>query len=252
MSSSEKSIGLVTGAAQGIGWGIAQALACDLDAIILVDVKEQVEERARALCEQGATAYARVCDVSDPAAVDELRDWTSSEAGDVNVLINNAALPGLRNGAKVAVSETTLDEWHACVGVNLTGPFLLCRAFAPAMVAQGWGRIVNISSAAGRTFVPLASTIYSASKAGLGALTWGLASELGPSGITVNAVAPGRIDTPTAGEVIRTDKGFDHIPRRRAGIPADIAGAVRYLISKEADFVTGTTIDVHGGQYMGS
>ncbi|VXC85027.1 SDR family NAD(P)-dependent oxidoreductase [Sphingomonas sp. AX6] len=245
-------IALVTGAAQGIGWGIAQALAGDVTAIILADIqRDLLAERADALRATGTKVHFRCLDIGDPHEVDDLLGWSRREAGVVDILVNNAAISGLRDGAKVPLHETTQVEWERCVAINLSGPFYMARAFAPGMIDQGWGRIVNISSAAGRTFVPLASGAYSATKAGVAALTWGMASDLGPHGITVNAVAPGRIETPTGAAVKRSSEYLDRIPRRRSGVPDDIAGAVRYLVSDAADYVTGTTIDVHGGLYMG-
>jgi 3-oxoacyl-[acyl-carrier protein] reductase len=247
-------IAMVTGAGQGIGSAVAEALAGQVASIVLADVQlDAAEERAAELAGRyGIKAVARRVDVSDEASVADLFAWASRDIGSIDVLVNNAGVAGLRDGQRVTISESTTLEWSSCIDVNLTGVFLMCRAAAPAMMAKGYGRIINMASAAGRTFVPLATGAYAASKAGVVALTWTLAEELGPFGITVNAVAPGRVDTPMGRSIKRSAEYLDKIPLRRAALPEDIAEVVAFLASDKASYVTGSTVDVHGGLYMGS
>jgi len=244
-------IALVTGAAQGIGLAVARRLALDGTTVLLCDVQvDAAEARADELRIQGFDARAHELDTSDEAAVQQLAEWVHRDVGTVEILVNNAGISGLVDGAAPLTYCSSLEQWNRVLGVNLTGVFLMCRAFAPGMIALGRGRIINIASAAGRTFVPYAPAAYSASKAALVPLTWKLADELGPHSITVNCIAPGRIDTPMGATVIRKDDNLPRIPLRRAGTPDEIAGAVAHLASDEASYTTGTVIDVHGGLYM--
>jgi 3-oxoacyl-[acyl-carrier protein] reductase len=132
-----------------------------------------------------------------------------------------------------------MEDWNRSIGVNLTGVFLMCRAFAVGMIEQGHGRIVNIASAAGRTYIPLAAGSYTATKAGVLGLTWKLADELGPHGITVNSINPGRVDTPMRGTLKGVAEYLDRIPLRRAAAPEEIASIVGFLVSEDASYVTG-------------
>jgi 3-oxoacyl-[acyl-carrier protein] reductase len=170
---------------------------------------------------------------------DVLERW-----GAIDILVNNAGIYEV-----LPVEEITEEQWDRLLAVNLKGAFLCCQAVIPAMKSQGRGRIINIASSAGKTGGLLAGAHYSVSKAGLMCLAKQLARELGPHGITVNAVAPGRIDTPMIR--IATDEQNEafrlQTPLRRLGTPEDVANAVLFLASAEASFVTGEVMDVNGG-----
>ena len=148
--------------------------------------------------------------------------------------------------------EVTLDSWQRTYDVNVTSVLLTCQAFVPAMRDAGWGRVVNISSLAGRTKSVVAGPTYSATKAALIGFTRTVAAELASSGVTVNAIAPGRIDTPMA-QLAGPETNAIYvaqIPAGRMGRPDEVAAAVAYLASDAAGFVTGVTLDVNGGFFM--
>lgn len=236
---------LVTGAGIGIGRDIAFSLAragADLALTSfthdLVDVVEQVRGYGR------RAEFTRL-DVTEPAIVESVMDGFAEALGGIDILVNNAG--GLVE--RVAVPEMKVEHWNHVVELNLSSAFYCIRAVLPHM-SRG-GRIINISSLAGRDGGGQGSVAYAAAKAGMNGLTAGLAKELGPQGITVNSVAPGFIaqtpfhDTFTAPD--RQQATISQIPLGRAGTPADVASLVSYLASDEAGFVTGAVIDVNGG-----
>jgi 3-oxoacyl-[acyl-carrier protein] reductase len=246
-------VALVTGAARGIGLGIAERLARDGAHVVIADVLPEAGEGAAELARQGLSAQAMVGDVSDEAWTRDVAARLAAEHGGVDMLVNNAGISPKRDGRKVLVRDMALAEWNAVMAVNLTGAFLLCRECVPGMQERGWGRVVNISSQAGRTRTDIAGAAYAASKAGLIGFSRVLASEVGTSGVTVNCIAPGRIESPmqaVAGEAATRDY-VSRIPVGRIGTAADIAATVAFLASEEAGFITGATIDVNGGFFMG-
>jgi 3-oxoacyl-[acyl-carrier protein] reductase len=247
----EKKVGLVTGGARGIGRAIAEALAPELDALVIADIDgAAAADCAAAIRAHGHRVLAVEVDVASEISVADLAEKCRSEVGVVNTLVNNAGVAGLRDGRKPTCEEHTLSEWGRSIAVNLTSIFLMIRAFSPGMRSQCRGRIINIASAAGRVHIPFAPGPYSAAKAGVIALTRTLADELGPFGITVNAIAPGRIDTAMGSSLKRDSEYLEKIPLRRAGDPQDVAEAVRFLASEAASYITGATLDVGGGLYM--
>ena len=169
------------------------------------------------------------------------------------VLVNNAGISPKRDGQKIPGDEVPLDEWTSVLSVNLTGPFLGIQALVPHMKNTGFGRIVNMSSLAGRDGGRLGGVHYAATKTGLLGLTRSFARELAPYGITVNAIAPGRIDAGMAAGVSdEVNRNYlSRIPVGRLGHASDVAQAVQYLAAAENGFVTGVTVDVNGGSYMG-
>jgi 3-oxoacyl-[acyl-carrier protein] reductase len=173
------------------------------------------------------------------------------EFGRLDIVVNNAGIIDLVDGKPAPVEHLPLDVWWRTLAVNLTGPFLVCRASIPLLKRSASGRIVNIASRAARM---LAGTpAYSASKSGLVALSRVLAGELGPHGITVNCVAPSRVSTPLTATISSPEtiaRKLAETPLRRLAEPADIAGAVAYLVSDDARFVTGAILDVNGGSFM--
>jgi 3-oxoacyl-[acyl-carrier protein] reductase len=242
-------VALVTGAAQGIGLGIARRLVEDGATVVLADRNPETLQAATA--ELGGQLgreriQARVLDVTDGAEVTQTVAGIARDLGPVEVLVNNAGI--IRDGW---VDGMTDEAWDAVIAVNLTGAFHCCRAVVPTMKERQYGRIVNIASRAWMGNPGQAN--YSASKAGLVGLTRALALELVKFGITVNAIAPGMIDTPMARslkpEVLKRLVAAQ--PGGRMGTIAEVASVVTYLASEEASFVTGQVVNVCGGKSLG-
>jgi len=239
---------IVTGAGRGgrgIGAGIAVALArAGADVIITARSNpadaEAVAEAVRALGREG---IAVTCDVSDSASVDALFERAQEVWGRVDILVNNAGIT--RDGLLLRMSE---EAWDSVLDANLKGTFLCTRAAAKRMVKQRAGRIINITSVMGQVGNP-GQANYSASKAGIIGFTRTVAKELGSRGITVNAVAPGFIETQMtdAIEGERREGVLKEIPLARLGTPEDIGATVAFLASDAASYITGQTITVDGG-----
>ncbi|MBV7484875.1 SDR family NAD(P)-dependent oxidoreductase [Bordetella sp. BOR01] len=249
-------VALVTGASAGLGLDIARRLARDGCHVVLTatrrDAIEQVAESLRA--EGAGSVEGMELDVLREDSVARLFSEIDNRHGRLDILVNNAGIAPRVNGSKSRVEETTLADWNRTLAVNLTGTFLVTRAALPLLKRSRSGRIVNISSRGGRTRSKLSSAHYAASKAGLLGFARILADEVGPLGITVNTVAPSRISTPMAHTVANPaaiDAQFiAETPLGRLGVPADVSAAVAFLTSSDASFLTGTVIDVAGGQFM--
>jgi 3-oxoacyl-[acyl-carrier protein] reductase len=248
MSAPAERVALVTGAARGIGAACAAKLAALGHPVVLADVIEEVEATAARL----PNARAIRLDVADPAAVaalpQALGDWWDR----LGILVNNAGISPKVDGRARKIRDMPLEEWNRVLAVNLTGAFLVSQACLPPMRARRWGRIVMMTSQAARAKSQIAGAHYAASKTGLMAFARSLAVEAGPDGITVNSVAPGRIDTPmargAAGGV--NDAFLAQIPLGRMGTPEDVADVVAFLASDAAGYMTGATLDVGGGSFM--
>lgn len=241
---------IVTGAARGIGFGIARRLAGDGYAVGLVDVDEDgCREAVGQLARWGFSVAWTVADVSDERAVEAGVTELSRKIGPPTTLVNNAGF-----ARDVELGSMSADDWDSVQNVHLRGSFLMCRKALPFMRAAGWGRIVNISSISSSGHADRAN--YCAAKAGLEGFTRALAVELGPLGVTVNSVAPGLVVTSiTAATAARRGLSIEEhlndaasrIPVGRAGQPEDIAHAVAFFASDGASFVTGQNLTVSGG-----
>ncbi len=249
-------IALVTGASKGLGEDIARRLARDGMTVIVTATRLATSKRVvAAMHDDGLIATVAVeLDVNSEASVQALFADIEARFGRLDVLVNNAGIAPRVNGKKALVEDTPLDIWNSAIATNLTGTFLVTRAAIPLMKRNRWGRIINMSSRAGRTRSNLAAAYYAASKAGVLGFARILADEVGPFGITVNSVAPTRIATPMALTVAdpgKIDAEFiAETPMGRIGLPADVSATVAFLASDEASFISGAIIDVTGGQFM--
>lgn len=241
---------IVTGAAQGIGRGIARRLGEEGANVVLADVNEaKAEATAEAFRATGITCLVVGCDVTDPEETAALAEAAVEAYGSVEVLVNNAGV-----STRGSFTELDHDEWHRVLEVNLTGVFNCSIAVVPVMVESGYGRVVNISSMAGRNISYHAAANYTASKWGVIGLTKHMAWDLGPHGITVNAVCPGSTITPLIeSQTSEADRAAttEKIPARRWAQPDDHAAGVLYLVSEAGSYVTGTAIEIDGGKQLG-
>jgi 2-hydroxycyclohexanecarboxyl-CoA dehydrogenase len=241
-------VAVVTGAGSGIGRAIAIRLARDNALIAVLDLNgEGAAETAKSITDAGGKALALTVDCANQAAITEAAAKIRDEFGPITILVNNAGIATF-----VPYMEITEEQWDRMIAINLKGPHLFCREVIPDMLAAGWGRIINITSSSVQSG-SFAQAHYVASKGGLLGLTKALALEYAPTGITVNMVPPGFIDTPLLrGAPVDAEAFAKTLPMRRIGQPEDIAGACAYLASEEASYVTGQTISTNGGRYMGS
>ncbi|NDZ18860.1 SDR family NAD(P)-dependent oxidoreductase [Variovorax sp. WS11] len=246
-------VATVTGGASGIGSGISQTLACDGFRIPMVSRSDEVFARAAELERQGHLAVGMQADLSAIASIQGLTTRVLNEIGRCDVLGNNAGTHIRKpDGQRIRFEEMTMQEWNFSLALHMTAPMLLCLAFLPGMKERGWGRIVNISSRAARTFTIQSSLPYAASKAGSIGPTRAIAGEFAPFGITCNSVAPGRICTSL------TDIDTDSLKQASlVGIPAepdrrpDGGRSGRQLPGfRPGRFVTGTTLDINGGAFI--
>ncbi len=237
---------LVTGSGRGIGAAIVCAAAARGAAVVINYLHSEKEARflLSQLQTQKVTSIAVRADISREEEVIQMFETIEKELGEVDLLVNNAGI-----SVRSLVQDTRTEQWEKVIGTNLKGTFLSCRQAVPAMVRKKFGRIVNIASTQGVTGASCES-VYAASKGGIIALSKSLGAELGPSGITVNAISPG----PVASDMLYTDLNAeevsmltDQIPLGRIAQPKDIAQACIFLLSSSADYINGQVINVDGG-----
>jgi 2-hydroxycyclohexanecarboxyl-CoA dehydrogenase len=242
----QESVAIVTGAGKGIGRAIATRLAQDGIAVAVWDRNDDAAgETADAINGAGGRAVTCIGDSSGRQSIDDLASRTRSLLGPVTILVNNAGRDVFSEFE--AISEDELDRM---LSANVKGPFFCAQAVIGDMLAAGWGRIINISSSSAQAGAPRISH-YAASKAAIVGLTKALAIEYARRGITINSISPSMIDTPMLRRV-----PFDFMavanrnPIKRVGRPEEIAAACAYLVSEDAGYVTGQTLNVNGGMYL--
>ena len=248
MSTLQGKIALVTGASQGIGRACALELARAGATVALAARNvEKLDAVAAEIVSEGGTAKAYALDVSSEESIKAAAKAVLADHGAVHILVNNAGIT--KDGLALRMRLADFDD---VLRTNLTGAFLLTQAVISSMMKARWGRVINITSVVGETGAA-GQANYAASKAGLIGLTKSLAREFASRGITVNAVAPGFIQTAMTHSLTEDQKTgiLTQIPLARYGTDADIAAAVAYLASDAAGYITGHTLDVNGGLYMG-
>ena len=245
----EGKVAIVTGAGRGMGRAVALRFAAGGASVAVNDLRlEDAQRVADELQSSGAKSLAVEGDVTDNGDVQRVVNSTIDAFGSVHILINNAGV--LRPTPVIEIEE---DEWDFVVGVNLKGTYLCSRAVLPAMRDQGWGRIVNFSSTAGKNVSTVGGAHYTAAKAGILGFTRHLAKEEAGHGITVNSVCPGLIDTEMVRDTVsdaRADAYAASFPIQRLGQPEEVAELVAFLASDRASYITGASLDINGGDLM--
>ncbi len=236
---------VVTGAARGIGYAIAERLLASGAAVALWDVDETAARKAALELSRGGETHAMALDVTQDDAVRSAAAATEKRMGRIDILVNNAGIAG-SNSTSWSYDPS---EWRRIVEIDLVGVFLCARAVLPSMLARGYGRIVNIASVAGKEGNPNASA-YSAAKAGVIALTKSLGKELAKSGVIVNCVTPAAVETEIFAQMSKEHIGYmlSKIPMGRFGKVEEVAALVAWLASKDCSFSTGATFDISGGR----
>jgi len=243
-------VAVVTGAGQGIGRGIARRLAEEGAKVAVADINpDTAASTAAEITGAGGVACAITLDVTSLQDANAAAQAVERQLGPIDILVNNAGWDKVQH-----FLETDEELWDRLIDINFKGVLICVKAFAPRLLARPGSKIVSIASDAGRAG-GVNDAVYSGCKGGVIAFTKTLARELARYQITVNAVAPGFIDTPLSQGISGSIPGYGDrlmrtVPLRRKGLPEDIAGAVAYLVSKDADYVTGQIISVNGGMTM--
>ena len=241
-------VAIVTGGARGIGKAIALTFLREGAKVAIIDFdKERLEILKKEIEKTKGETIAISCDISKSSDVKEMVSQVQKSFGRIDILVNNAGI--IRRGTIETVTE---EDWDRVIEVNLKGTFNCCKAVAGVMKQQGYGKIVNVSSIAGKMGDITSAPGYGPSKAGVDALTKTLARQLAPYGINVNAVSPHAIETEMSAQWSeeRRKEIIASIPLGRLGKPEDVANAVLFLASDEASFITGEILDVNGGALM--
>jgi len=246
---SDRPVALVTGGARGMGFSCASTLAPDCAGVAIIDIDAPAIEQASSKLGDLATPHAAfTADVTNADQVKDVVGKVTRSLGPPTILINAAGI--LRPTRFLDIEES---EWDAVVNVSLKGSFLCAKACLPAMIDRGWGRIINFSSTAGKNVSTLGGAHYTAAKAGLLGLTRALATEVAASGICVNAVCPGLIDTEMSWAYCAPERLEEFVaatPISRLGDPMEVADLVAFLCSERASYITGAALDINGGQLM--
>ncbi|MDP9055463.1 MAG: 3-oxoacyl-[acyl-carrier-protein] reductase [Acidobacteriota bacterium] len=240
-------IAFVTGASRGIGRACALAISKAGARVVLAARQlDKLEDAAAEIRAGGGEAHVVAIDLASPESIKEAFAKASKDFGRIDILVNNAGLT--RDGLALRMKR---DDWDAVIQTNLSGSFFCIQQVMPGMVRERWGRIVNIASVVGQSG-NAGQANYVASKAGLIGLTKSLAQELASRNITVNAVAPGFVETDMTSSLSDELKAkiTEAVPLKRIGKPEEIAAAVKFLVSDEAAYITGHVLDVNGGMFM--
>ena len=241
-------VAIITGAARGIGKAIVLAFLREGAKVAIIDLdKERLEILKKEINKENKEAMTIFCDITKSSEVNGMVDQVRKRFGRIDILVNNAGI--IRRGTIDTVTE---EEWDRVIEVNLKGTFNCCKAVVETMKQQGYGKIINVSSIAGKMGDITSAPGYGPSKAGIDALTKTLARQLAPFGINVNAVSPHAIETEMSAQWSeeRRKEIIASIPLGRLGKPEDVAEAVLFLASDEASFITGEILDVNGGALM--
>src|SRR5262245_20398813 len=243
-------VAIVTGGSRGIGRAIVTALAAEGARVALVyrGSKEAADATVQAVSQAGGTAVAYQVDVTDPGAVQQCAEAVEKQWGPVNIRVNNAGV--IHDDLFVRLEP---EQWNKVLATNLGGTYNFCRAVAYGMMKQRRGRIINVSSVAAE-HVNMGQTNYAASKGAINAFTRALAVELASRNVTVNAIAPGFIETDMS-EAVRNKAGDmikKFIPMKRIGKPEDVARVAVFLASEDAGYITGQVLTVDGGLSLGA
>lgn len=248
-------VALITAVANGIGRATANIMAAEGAIVVGVDNHpERLDSAMKALTDAGGRAHGRLCDALDPAQVDAVVADVRKEFGRIDILVNAVGGSTIIAKPNALVEEHSLDDWQKIINFNLNGTFNFLHAVVPVMKAQKSGKIINLASIAGRGMSVASGSAYAAAKGGIIALTRKLSFELGPHNVNINAIAPSLTLTeritphwnqrpPEAQQA-----QIESTPLRRVAVAADQAKVICFLASTDADFVTGLTIDVTGGQ----
>ena len=245
-------LALVTGAAQGIGFTISERLVVMGYSVAMLDINPNVIESAKLLTSKTTVAKAYVLDLSNLNSIYSLEALIGESFKNLSVLVNNAGISPKHQGKKRQFVDIPLNEWQRVLDINLTANFLITQICLAPMMHHKQGRVINITSQAARTRTPIPGAHYAASKAAIAGYTRVLAGEVAQYGITINCIAPGRIEskmTQEVGDSVNAELAKS-IPIGRLGKPQDVASVVEFLVSESASYLTGVTIDVNGGNFM--